>query len=285
MKNLLILLIFISVQAFGQSELIKKNLLGKRWGLAQLIEIDDQKQDIKIRMRDCSEEFLEILGDRTFISPEMEKDGKWEIINDSMLVFRKDTGKKLRTVAISYLSADSLVLTERFGKNAFVETYNVCKSNDSTYYDNYESFEEFESWGVVAAFQQFDYGNLEVGIGRGKIDLDNNFYAISGNLELAPWNNLYGLSVNAWSEGWLMYGLGAAAHSNFSKVSFGIKPMLGLSTTRLFKKSGWASHIAYSYEVEIGSQKLEKLNRHALTLRIYMPFQRKTKVIRRRYAE
>lgn len=290
MKKLLFLLVFLSLHSlvFAQNEAVSL-LKGKRWALAHLVEEFGNKKDTLLRVHDCTNEFVEFLIDGTFTIPTLEKDGKWTVEQDSILIFRNHRGGKIKTAYIRYLSKDSLLLVDKVRNtksSIFYESYNLCRIGDSTYVDNdREEFQTQKNMGVVAGFQQFDNSVVEIGFGKGKIEWDNHFYGYSLNLNLAPWNKVYGLHLNAWSDGtWFSYGLGTTLQSDSEKLYFGLKPMFGLSGRQLFGKSSHSAHLVYSYDVLLGgvssTLKNSSINRHSITLRFYLAFKRSFQVMR-----
>jgi hypothetical protein len=185
----------------------KDKLTGKRWGLSYFIEQNGNLYDTLIRVHDCQNEYIEITENGKFLSTDVRKEGTWQL-DGTTLTLRKQGGGKYKTLIITKLTKDSLIVTDKKKKSddVFIEVYKVCDINDTTFKDTREIKEVRKLWGLVAGFQYFRAGYIDLGIVRSKFEWNNTFYATSLNFELAPWKNYqgtninYGTSINFWTE-------------------------------------------------------------------------------------
>ena len=120
----------------------------------------------------------------------------------------------------------------------------------------------------------------EIGLANGIFEWDNNFYAVSLNGEIGK--NLYGVSLNAWAEDLMAYGVGVSAYNDTKDWYFGIKPMAGVSANRFLQNKGFTGHLMYSYNVLFGQKRSDYINRHAITLRVHIPLKKYSYQVRKK---
>lgn len=303
-QKLLYILIILFANSFvnlsvslAQNKDLKDKLVAKRWGLSYFIEQNGALYDTLIRVHDCQNEYIEITANGKFLSTDLRKEGTWQLNND-VLTLKKQGGGIYKNLVITRLTEDSLIVTDKKRKSddVFIEVYRVCDINDTTFKDTREIKEVRKSWGLIAGVQQFKATYLELGIARTKFEWNNVFYAMSLNLELAPWKNgngtnfNYGTSINFWSEDIIFYGVGAvgynyltknAANQDISNFAFGLRPMLGISAARILGNSNLTAHLYYSYNFFLTQNKLEYVNQHAITFRIFVPVLDSVQKVRR----
>lgn len=283
-------------QSFAQNNDVLSKLVGKRWGLSYFIEQNANLYDTLIRVHDCQNEFIEITANGRFLTTDLEKEGTWTL-NGETLTLKKGSGSKYKTLTITKLTNDTLIMTDKKKKSddVFIEVYKVCDINDTTFIDTREIKEIRRSWSVIAGGQYFKAPFAELGLVRNRYEWNNVLYAASLNLELAPWNSHYGASLNFWSEDILLYGAGVVGYVYEAKIkdvsskeivsnesALGVRPMLGLSLARLLHPYGMTAHLAYSYTFFLGEgKKLDKLNQHAISLRVMIPFYNSKQKVRR----
>ncbi|MCS7018646.1 MAG: hypothetical protein RMJ87_00900 [Cytophagales bacterium] len=286
MRLLLVLVLVFkwsTVLAQISREKIREQLPGKRWALALYIVENPLGKDTILRVHDCANEFLEVLPNGTFLSANVRKPGTWQVVNDSTVVFRKASGAKLMAAKVSYLTADSLVLID-FAKNkdAFIQTYNKCRANDTTFVDSRPEFRLLETWSVVAGGQYFRASFAELGIARGELAQWNQLlYSYGIHAEIAPWNNLYGLLVHGWIEDKrFLFGGAAGAYNDTHHTYVTFRPSLGFTAKQLLPK-GYSLHLAYGYNFIIGERRNDYINLHNVTLRLRIPFSKQERKVRR----
>jgi hypothetical protein len=275
----------LSTACFGQvnQQKIKDLMVGKRWGLSLYITQTPLRNDTLFRTRNCSEEFLELFPDGSFESPDLNKLGRWEILNDSMVLFRGSGGARLRQVVVNHLSVDSLVttdwgLTNKRGRDAFIETFRVCQLTDKNFFDTRESFTITDTWGLNLGFQQFRASFAEVGIGRGIFGRKGRVVMPMLNLELAPWQGVYGLVPSVMVEDKVFtYGLALAGYIDSGKQYYRLRPMAGFTLKRLFGAAGYTTQLFYGYNVSLGENTNDRINLHSINLRIHLPLSRRTR--------
>lgn len=267
----------------AQNKDIRKLLVGKRWGLALFIQKNGNLYDTVFRVRDCQNEYLEITSDDKFLSTDLKKEGTWKL-EGNLISLTKASGFRYKTLKIEYISEDSLALFD-YGKDekqdVFIETYKICGLEDKTFEDTREIKEIRKSWGFIAGVQQFDNTYVQLGVANTKFEWNNVFYAAGLIAEVAPWYNRYGLSANFWSEDIALYGAGLVSYTDFESIVVGFRPMVGLSAARLLQSEGLTAHLTYSYTVLFAEKKWEHINRHAITFRMYVPFKKTSKRVRR----
>jgi len=274
-----------ATQSFGQinQQKIRDLFAGKRWGLALYITQMPLRNDTLFRTRNCAEEFLEVFPDGSFESPDLNKVGKWEILNDSMVLFRGSGGSRLRQVVINYLSADSLVTTDwglsnKRGRDAFIETFRACQLTEKNFFDTRESYTITNTWGLNLGFQQFRASFAEIGIGRGIFGRKGRVVMPMINLELAPWSGVYGLAPSVMVEDRIFtYGLALAGYTDSENTYFRLRPMAGFTLKSLFGAAGYTTQLFYGYNIAIGEVSDNKINLHSINLRIHLPFSRSTR--------
>jgi hypothetical protein len=264
---------FWGLSATAQQQDLQKLITGKRWGLSLFIQKNGNLYDTIFRVRDCQNEFIEITNDGKFLSTDLNKEGKWQI-EGKQLVLKKQGNWHYKTLEIAYISEDSLALFD-YGKgknqDIFIETYKICGLEDKTFLDTREIKTVRKSWGLVGGVQQFNNTYAVLGVAKAKFEWNNVFYAAGILTELAPWHEHYGLNLNFWSEDILVYGASVVGFTNFSKMAVGFRPMLGFSTARLTHKNNFTLHLTYSYTLLFSEDKWDKINRHAIALRMYIP--------------
>lgn len=258
----------------------KDDLVGKRWGLTGIYEHISNRKDTLILVRDCANEYYELLPKGTLVSSYLERDGKWELNQDSLLVFKKNNGRIFKKSVIKYITPDSLILRDEGKNHYFTEIYEFCSPNDSTYVDNRKTYQEFKTRNILLGASYLNTVTAEIGFAISRMNWNKTMYSNSINLELAPQKKVYGISVNTWWEGkFLAYGLSGTAHMDHGKMLFGFRPMIGLTAQRLINRnnrSGISCHIMYGYTIFLPhDESFERsVNRDAVHLRVMIPFQK-----------
>jgi hypothetical protein len=272
-------------QALGQvnQQKIKEMMVGKRWGLSLYITQSPLRNDTLFRTRNCAEEFLELFPDGSFESPDLNKLGRWEVLNDSTVLFRGSGGARLRQVVVNYLAADSLVTTDwglsgKRGRDAFIETFRACQLTDKNFFDTRESYTITDTWGLNLGFQQFRASFAEIGIGRGVFGRKGRVVMPMLNVELAPWQGVYGLAPTVMVEDRIFaYGLALAGYTDEGKTFLRLRPMAGFTLKRLFGAAGYTAQLFYAYNLSLGDTPNDRLNLHSVNLRLHLPFSRRTR--------
>jgi hypothetical protein len=280
-----IALTMVSLGTYAQinKQKINELLPGKRWALALYIVESSLGADTILRVHDCANEFLEVMPNGTFLSSNLRKAGTWQIVDDSTVLFKKPSGAKLMLAKINYLTADSLAITD-FAKNkdAFIQTFNKCRADDVTFVDSRPEFSLLETWSVIAGAQYFRSGFAELGIARGDLTLWNNLlYSYGAHLELAPWNNIYGLMAHGWIEDKrLLFGAAAGAYNDTQNTYIAFRPSFGFTAKQLLPK-GYSLHLAYGYNFILSEQRNNNINLHTISLRLRIPFSKHERKVRR----
>jgi hypothetical protein len=260
----------------------RSQLIAKRWATALVIEQLGNQYDTLLKIHDCQNEFIEFFGNSSFISPTIRTEGKWKIEQDSILQLTYRSGRKYKTAFIQHLSKDSLtVRIQDDARHAFIEIYTSCGLNDTTYIDSRQEYSEIQGVGIMTGALYSKVPYLELGIAKSKLNWNNVFFGVAGSIEVAPFQNMYGLSSYIWSERTLMYGVGAVAYTNFEEMWFGMRPMVGLSGLRWLQNSYSTLHLAYGYTFLFGEKNAPNINQHNFILRMYIPIQKRTKYVRK----
>jgi hypothetical protein len=71
------------------------------------------------------------------------------------------------------------------------------------------------------------------------------------------------------------------ANQDINDFVFGLRPMLGLSAARLLGSENITAHLYYSYTLFLGQAKLDYINQHAITFRVFVPISAATQKVRR----
>ncbi len=259
---------------------IKQILNGTRWGLTGIYEHALNRQDTLLLVRDCANEYYEFLPDGTLVSSYLERDGTWTIQKDSILIFRRNNHKIFKKSIVQYYSEDSIMLRDEGKNQYFLEVYERCLPTDSTYVDNREIYQEFKTRSLVVGGSYLTIPTAEIGFALTRLNWNNTIYGNSIHIELAPQENVYGISLNTWWDGkFLAYGLAGTAHTDNGKILFGVRPMLGLTAQRLFNRtnrSGISCHLMYGYTMLFSNDDTfeRTMNRDAVHLRFVIPFQK-----------
>lgn len=129
---------------------------------------------------------------------------------------------------------------------------------------------EKENFGLVAGYTSSQQNNmLEIGVGYQPWEVEGFFvwYPYAGFLALYEFNpngKLYGTSLNAWYlSGPLSCGLNINRYSDYKNETYGIKPMIGISSFRI--------GIMYGYNFFINSNSIENLQNESITIKYYLP--------------
>lgn len=281
--TIVLTIVSLSTSAQINKQKINELLPGKRWALALYIVQNSLGADTILRVHDCANEFLEVMPNGTFLSSNLRKAGTWRIVDDSTVLFKKPSGTKLMLAKINYLTADSLAITDYAkNKDAFVQTFNKCKADDATFVDSRPEFSLLETWSVIAGAQYFRSGFAELGIARGDLTLWNSLlYSYGAHLELAPWNNIYGLMAHGWIEDKrLLFGGAVGAYNDTQNTYIAFRPSLGFTAKQLLPK-GYSLHLAYGYNFILGEQRNNNINLHNISLRMRIPFSKQERKVRR----
>ncbi|MCU0449987.1 MAG: hypothetical protein MUC97_09135 [Bernardetiaceae bacterium] len=278
-------LVYTSLAQVNQ-QAIRDNVIGKRWALAlYIVRQATGPADTVIRARDCATEFVEFFPDGTFESPDLERPGQWQITNDSTLLMRKPGGGRYKQLVVIHASKDSLAALDKgFGegkkaKDVFVETYKLCLIKDASGFDNRETYTITDAWGLGFGYQQFRATFAEIGIGRGTFGRKGRVVMPMLNVELAPWNQAYGLVPTVMLEDRrFVYGLALAGYTTPEQFYFRLRPMAGFALKGIFGEAGYSGQLFYGYNVAIGEGSSERLNLHSVNLRLFLPLSRKTSV-------
>jgi len=276
--NVLIFL-FLSTNSIQAQKFINQ-LNGKRWGITGIYEITSDRQDTLLLVRDCANEYYEFFPSGALVSSYLERDGKWNIVRDSILIFRQYNGKVFKRGTIKFASEDSITIQDKGQNGYFLEVYELCTPDDSTYVDARQVYQEFKTRSLLFGGNYMDIPTAEVGLAITRLNWNRTIYANSLNLELAPQKNIYGLSLNTWFEGKIFsYGLAGTAHSDDGNLLFGMRPMFGLTAQRFFnrnQRSGISCHLMYGYTIFLGNNSNfeRQVNRDAVHLRVLIPLQK-----------
>jgi hypothetical protein len=127
------------------------------------------------------------------------------------------------------------------------------------------------SIGIVAGYSGFRNDFLQFGIGwqPWELDLINDlplfpFFGFMGLYEVDPWRKIQGVSLNAsYYSGLFACGLDVNRYTNQTHVTFGLRPLIGMSMLRM--------GILYGYNIFLNENSIEGLNRNSLTFRYYLP--------------
>ncbi len=124
--------------------------------------------------------------------------------------------------------------------------------------------------GIVAGYSGTKQNMLEVGIGFQPWQVEGLFvnYPFAGFLalyEFDPNSKIYGTSFNAWYlSGLFACGLNANRYSDYKTDTYGIKPMIGISSFRI--------GLMYGYNIYLNDNSIQNLQKESITIRYYYPF-------------
>lgn len=272
----------IAARAQVNQKQIKELLPGKRWGLALYIVQTPLGRDTILRVRDCANEFLEVMPNGTFISSNLRKAGTWQIVDDSTVLFKKPSGGKLMTARIDHLTTDSLVIVD-FAKNkdVFIQTFSRCRPDDTTFIDSRPELTLLETWSALVGGQFFRNAFADLGIARGDLTLWNNLlYSYGAHVELAPQNQTYGLMAHGWiEEKRFMFGIAAGAYRDTEDIYIVFRPSLGLTAKQWLPK-GYSLHLTYGHNMIVNEKFSYNLNIHNISLRFRIPFSKRERKVR-----
>ncbi|MCC5946659.1 MAG: hypothetical protein JJT94_17135 [Bernardetiaceae bacterium] len=275
-----------STTAIAQSDTAgQQNFEKKRWGLARYIAITSGVRDTLYTSHNCQMLYIEFEGQNyQFSTYEYQEEGLWNSESDSAIVLKKANGKVRRRLDIMRQDADTLVLLDANQRDIFIEVYARCKATDTEVYDTRELYYERYGTGVSLSVETFESTVLGIGFSQAKWRYNNTFYAYSAAIEADPWRGIYGTSFTAWTQGYGAFGLSLNAYTDFENVNVGLKALGGISFKQLFGEIGNSTHIVYSYNFLFLRQGLkgtviDGLNRHAITLRTFLPFKYRKKPV------
>jgi hypothetical protein len=148
--------------------------------------------------------------------------------------------------------------------------FQITKSIAQPYLDNYTVNANI---GLVAGYSGTKQNMLEVGIGFQPWQVEGVFvkYPFAGFLalyEFDPNSRIYGTSFNAWYlSGLFACGLNANRYSDYKTDTYGIKPMIGISSFRI--------GLMYGYNIYLNDNSIQNLQKESITIRYYYPFWKK----------
>ncbi|MEM6299797.1 MAG: hypothetical protein AAF740_14000, partial [Bacteroidota bacterium] len=252
MIRLLLITAFFMTSLTGHAQSLEDQLSGKRWGLEHMIQpyFEQQIDDTLFSTIDCKGEFLELKEDGTYQWQAQEKSfsGTWSVNKDSLISLNKKNGKLRSPLQITRLSNDQLVVVELYKGQRFIYDFFLCtESNKNRLEDTRETFNETRFTGISAGVQFFDRidNGVELGFVFGKRAWNDFFWATGPSLELAPWNDLYGLSWGFWSSKGIATSFHATAYTDGTDVNFGIEPGIGFGLPFLGER-GRYMQVVYS---------------------------------------
>lgn len=134
-------------------------------------------------------------------------------------------------------------------------------------YGNY-----YSSIGVFGGVYQGNTTFGEVGMGVAELDeLENlDFKGAGLSLEFNTGNKVYGVKLDAWHSLPLFplsLGLGTVSYVQEDRFNQTIRPTVGLSYNYF--------RFSYGYDILLGRQNVQYLNRHQLFVRYYLPIKKK----------
>ncbi len=146
-----------------------------------------------------------------------------------------------------------------------------------------ETVTEEPSLGLVAGYTGSGYNILEVGIGYQPWQVEGLFveYPFAGFLalyEFDPSRKFYGTSLNAWYlSGLIAFGLNVNRYSDYKNETYGIKPMIGISSYRV--------GLMWGYNFFLNGNDIENLSNQSITIKYYHPlWKRKSDDISSKYS-
>lgn len=275
----------LSLTAAAQN--LREQLAGQRWGLEHMIQPYEVEQinDTLFSAIDCQNEFLELRKDGSYTLQAQDKryDGQWEVTADSMLLLKKKNGKPRTPMQLMWIRENRMQVVERFKGQVFIYEYFRCtEALENRLEDTRQAFDVTKFTGITTGVHAVDQV-FELGLAWGKITWDKIFWATGPSLELAPWNDLYGVSWGFWSHKTFAFGVNLNAFSDLEDVQFGIEPGIGTGLPFLGER-GRYMQVLYSYNFLFlgdGVSPIESIARHNISFRVVWPFRKKTYPVRR----